>query len=182
MTAPLFDPKHAVQFDVPRGQVRTRRDDERVLLVPTAALDELVRSAPPAAVEALGRALGAAIGRRVATNLRDPQNASVEMFVSHLAGEAAVAGVGVLGIERWGRALVIVVEDSPLKGELLVAMVASALEVASSRRAHCTLLARDDRSARMFVGNEQAVERVRGWLASGMAWGDAVVKLHGGAS
>jgi hypothetical protein len=182
MAAPSFDPTHAVQFDLPHGNVRTRRDDDRVLLVPTAALDELVRSVPPPAVEALGRALGAAIGRRAATSLRDPQTASVEAFVSHLAGEAAIAGVGALSIERWGRALVVVIEDSPLAGTLLVAMVASAIEVASGRRARCALLSRDDRCARVFVGNEQAVDRIRAWLASGVAWSEAVVRLQGGAA
>jgi hypothetical protein len=113
--------------------------------------------------------------------LRDPQNASVEAFLAHLAGEAAIAGVGAISIERWGRAVVVAVEDSPLKGPLLVATVASALEVASGRRASCALLSHDDRSARIFVGNEQAVNRVRAWLASGVPWGEAVVRLHGGA-
>jgi hypothetical protein len=182
MAAPSFDPAHAVHFDLPRGNVRTRRDDDRVLLVPMAALDELVRTAPPAAVEAFGRSLGAAIGRRAATSLRAPQNASVETFVTHLAGEAAIAGVGVLSVERWGRAVVVVVEDSPLNGALIVALVASALQVASGRRASCALLSRDDRSARIFVGNEKAADRVRAWLASGVSWGEAVVKLHGGAA
>src|ERR1700730_14583779 len=102
MVAPSFDPTHAVRFDLPRGSVRTRRDDDRVLLVPTAALDDLVRSAPPAAVEGLGRALGAAIGRRAAASMGDPQSASIDVFVAHLAGEAAGAGVGGVSVERWG--------------------------------------------------------------------------------
>jgi hypothetical protein len=182
MAAPSFDPTHAVQFDLPRGNVRTRRDDDRVFLIPMAALDELLRSASPPAVEALGRAVGAAIGRRVAISLRDPQNASVDAFVVHLAGEAAIAGLGALSVERWGRALVVVIENSPLAGALLVAVVASAIEVASGRRARCALLSRDDRSSRIFVGSEQAVDRVRAWTASGVAWSEAVVRLHGGAA
>jgi len=78
--------------------------------------------------------------------------------------------------------LVVVIEDSPLAGTLLVAMVASAIGVASGRRARCALLSRDDRCARVFVGNEQAVERVRASLASGVAWSEAVVRLQGGAA
>jgi hypothetical protein len=180
MRAPQFDPTRAVRFDLASGSVRTRRDDDRVILVPTAALDDLVLSAPQGAIEALGRALGAAIGRRAAASMGDPQNASIDSFVSHLAGEAAIAGVGVLSVERWGRAVVVSIEDSPLVGTLLAPLVGSALEVASGRRVWCTLLSRDDRSARVLVGSEQAVARVREWIASGVGWGEAVVRLHGG--
>jgi hypothetical protein len=180
MTASSFDPTRAVRFDLARGSVRTRGDDHRVLLVPAAALDELVLSAPAEAVEALGRALGAAIGRRAAAQMSDPQNASVESFVAQLAGEAAIAGVGALRVERWGRVLVVVIDDSPLVGTLLAPIVASALEAATGRRAWCALLSRDDRVARILVGGERAVGRVQEWIASGVSWGDAVVKLHGG--
>src|ERR1700690_235006 len=124
MVSSSFDPTHAVRFDLPRGSVRTRGDDDRVLLVPTAALDDFVRSASPEAVERLGRSLGAAIGRRAAARMGDPQGASLDSFVAQLAGEAAIAGVGALSIERWGRALVIVIEDSPLVGTLLAPIVA----------------------------------------------------------
>jgi hypothetical protein len=182
MVASSFDPTHAVRFDVPRGSVRTRGDDDRVLLVPTAALDDLVLSAAPEAVEALGRALGAAIGRRAASRMGDPQSASMDSFVEQLAGEAAIAGVGVLSIERWGRALIVVIEDSPLVGTLLAPIVASAIEAASGRRASCTLLSRDDRAARILVGSERGVSRVREWIASGVGWSEAVGKLHGGGA
>src|SRR5580704_5073336 len=137
-----FDPTHAVRFDVPRGSVRAGTDDDRVLLVPTAALDEIARSAAPQTVEALGRALGAAIGRRAAARIGDGSAASAEEFVTQLAGEAAVAGVGVLGVERWGRALVVVIAESPLAGSLLSPLVASAVEAATGRRCWGTLLSR----------------------------------------
>jgi hypothetical protein len=182
VAASSFDPTHAVRFDLPRGSVRAGSEGDRVLLVPTAALDEIVLSATPEAVDALGRALGSAIGRRVAARLRAPQTAAIDEFVTQLAGEAAVAGVGVLSIERWGRALVIVVEDSPLAGTLLSPLVSSAVEAASGRRVWCTLIARDERAARVLVGSERAVGRVRDWIASGVAWSEALAKLHGGGS
>jgi hypothetical protein len=182
MVASSFDSTHAVRFDLPRGSVRTRADNDRVLLVPTAALDDLVLSASPEAVEALGRALGGAIGRRAAARMGDPQSATVEGFVAQLAGETAIAGVGALTVERWGRALVVVVEDSPLVGTLLVAIVASAIESASARRTWCTLLSRDDRVARILVAGEGAVGRVREWIAAGVGWSEALTKLQGGAA
>ena len=153
-----------------------------MLLVPTAALDDLVLSASADAVEALGRALGTAIGRRAAVRMVDPLGASTDAFVAQLAGEAAVAGIGLLSVERWGRALVVLIEDSPLIGTLLGPIVASAIEAASGRRAWCTLLSRDERVARILVASERAVDQTREWIASGMGWHEAVGKLHGGGS
>jgi hypothetical protein len=178
MTAPPFDPTHAVRFDLTRGSVRAGGEGDRVLLVPTSALDDLVLSAPPEAVEAFARALGSAIGRRTAARMNDPPSAPIDVFVTQLAGEAALAGVGALAVERWGRALVVVVEQSPLAGSLLVPLVGAALEAASGRRVWCTLLARDDHAARVLVGGEAGVGRVRDWIASGVAWGEAIARLH----
>src|ERR1700733_77454 len=153
MVAPSFDPTHAVRFDLQHGSVHTGSEGERVLLVPTSALDDVLLSMPPDAVEALGRALGAAVGRRASARMGEPNGASMEAFVTHLAGEAALAGLGSLSVERWGRALVVVVTDSPLVGTLLSPLVASAIEGASGRRVACALLSRDERSARLFVGS-----------------------------
>ena len=181
MVAPSFDPTHAVRFDLPHGSVRAGGDGDPVLLIPCAALDDLVLSAPTEAVEVLGRALGAAIGRRAAARLEDPKAASIEGFITQLAGEGALAGVGVFGIERWGRALVIVIERSPLVGTLLAPLVASAIEAASGRKVWTALLSRDEHAARVLVASERAIERVREALASGKAWGEALAMLHAGA-
>jgi hypothetical protein len=182
MAVPSFDPTHAVRFDLPHGSIRAGGDGgERVLLVPTSALDDLVLSAPLEAVEALGRALGAAIGRRAAARM-DPQSAPLDAFVMQLAGEAALAGIGSLSVERWGRALVVVVEDSPLSGTILAPLVAAAVEAASGKHVACALLSRDERAARVLLGSETGIARAREWIASGVPWGEALVKLHGGAA
>jgi hypothetical protein len=180
MAVSSFDPTHAVRFDVPRGRVSAGRDDERVILVPTAAMDDIVLSAAPGAVEAFGRGLGAAIGRRAAARIGNPQEATLEAFITQLAGEAAISGVGAIGVERWGRALVVVVEGSPLAGTLLAPVVAAALEAASGRRVWGTLLTRDETTARLFVGSERTTGRVREWIAAGTPWAEAIGKLHGG--
>jgi hypothetical protein len=182
MAAPSFDPTHAVRFDLPHGSVRTRGDDDRVVLVPVAALDDLVRAMPAEGVESLGRALGAAIGRRAAKRTGDVQQATVEGFVAQLAGEAAVAGIGSLSVERWGKALVVLVESSPLSGSLLLPLVSAALEVASGRRVWCAALSRDETTARIFIGSERSVARVRESIAAGTPWSEALVRLHGGAA
>jgi hypothetical protein len=182
MVAPSFDPTHAVRFDLTHGSVLAGGDGgERVLLVPIGALDDLVLSAPQEAVEALGRALGSAIGRRAAARM-DPKTVPMDAFVTQLAGEAAIAGVGLLSIERWGRALVAVVDDSPLAGTLLAPLLAGAVEAASGRRVSCALLSRDERTARVLLGSEAGIMRAREWIASGLPWAEALAKLHGGGA
>ena len=182
MAGPSFDPTHAVRFDLPQGRVHAGGDGERVLLVPTGAIDDLALSAPAEAVEALGRAIGTSIGRRAARRLGDAQAASVEAFVTQLAGEFAVSGVGVLSVERWGRALVVVVAGSPLNGTLLAPLVAAAIEASSGRGVACTLLFRDEHMARLLIGGVAGVDRVREWVASGMVWAEALSRLQGGRS
>lgn len=182
MASPSFDATHAVRFDLAHGAVRAGEGTDALLLVPSSALVELTLSAPVDAIDALGRALGAAIGRRAAARLSDARGASVESFVTQLAGEAAVAGIGALRVERWGRALVIVIERSPLNGALLLPAVAALVEAASGRKVWCTLLMRDEHVARVLVGSERGTERVRAWIEGGVPWGEALAKLHGGGA
>jgi hypothetical protein len=177
MAALSFDPTHAVRFDLPHGSVRTGGADESVLLVPANALESLALSGPPEVVADFGRALGEAIGRRAAARV-DPHAASLEVFVTELAGEAAIAGVGRMGIERWGRALVVVVEGTKLPSALLAPLVGGAVEAATGRRVASSLLSRDEHTARVLVASEGGVARVREWVASGVPWGQALTKLH----
>jgi hypothetical protein len=182
MTAASFNASQGVRFDLTHGAVRAGASDERLLLVPLGALVDLAASASPPAVEAMGRALGTAIGRRAAARIGDPSGTSLEGFITQLAGETALAGVGVLSIERWGRALVVVLEESPLPGGMVTSLVAAAFEATSGRKVATAVLSRDSRASRVLVSSDSAVERVREWMASGVSWGDALAKLHGGGS
>jgi hypothetical protein len=182
MTAPSFDSTHAVRFDLGSGSVRAAGQDEQLVLLPAAALANLLLYASADAGVALGRALGESIGRRVAARIRSTEP-SVEQFATQLAGEAALAGVGVLGLERWGRALVVIVEQSPLAAPLLAPLIGAALEAASGRKnVSSVLLAHDDGASRVLIASERGIERVRAWMMAGTPWGDALVKLHGGGS
>ena len=182
MASPSFDATHAVRFDLAHGAVRAGEGADPLLLVPSSALVELTLTAPIDAIDSLGRALGMAIGRRAAARMPDARGASVEDFVTQLAGEAALAGIGALRVERWGRALVVVVEGSPLNGALLVPAVSALVEAASGRKVWCTLLMRDEQIARVLVGSERGTGRVRGWIEGGVSWGEALTKLHGGGA
>jgi hypothetical protein len=182
MAAPSFDATHAIQFDLGRGNVRSGGEQECLLLVPANALARLVAAASEEALEALGHALGDAIGRRARARLLDVTQSSIETVVTQLAGEAALAGIGALSVERWGRAIVVLVEGSPLSPPLLAPLVASTLEATFGRRVWCALLSGEREPARVLVASERGTERVRNWIASGVPWGDALRRLQGDAA
>src|SRR5689334_6399623 len=110
MAGPAFDPNGALRFDLTRGAASDARG-ARLVVMPAAALEAVERTHGPA-IAALGAELGKACGTRVATRLGGDggvRNAQLEVVVSHLAGELAIAGIGAVHLERWGRAMVIVV-------------------------------------------------------------------------
>lgn len=190
MPDPRFDPSKAVTFDLTHGLVHLEGAPSS-LVVPADALLALARAAGPDAGAAFARALGEAMGRRVAARLSGAASAAaVEGVVEHLGGELALAGLGSLSLERWGRAVVLVVDQSPLGAEgdaLLGAALAAAVEAAvrpgeassgPSRSIHTLRLGRDGVRARFLLGGRPGVDRVQGWLDEGVPWGEALVRLH----
>lgn len=185
-----FDPKNAVTFDLPNGQVRLasghpEADNGRAVIVPAAALAALAAAAGDGPAHALGRAIGESLGARVKARL-DVSGGSLDAVLGELATELALVGLGTLSIERWGRALVLCVSDAPFataSGDALLAAALSAMvSAASGREVHTTPLARDGRDLRVLVGNGASVERVQGWLTAGVAWGEAITRLHAPAA
>jgi hypothetical protein len=188
MAIPPFDASKAVTFDLVRGHLRTG-DSAPGVLVPAKALAELCAKVGDDAADSLGRALGDAIGARVARRLAGAdggvRGAPVEAFVEHLAGELALAGFGSLGAERWGRAMLLVVDHCPFGASgdrLLATLLGAALSVATGTDATCVLLARDGDRARLLVAGSAGADQVRSWLGSGVGWGEALVRLHGPSS
>jgi hypothetical protein len=180
---PPFEPSRAVDFDLARGAVRAS-SGERVVLVPARVLDEAVRllAAPEGAKVA--REIGAACGARVASRLGGVAGvlaAAIEIVALHLAGELAIAGMGALRLERWGRALVMVVANAALaNGAALAALLEGAIGAATGREVGCAVIAREEGAARVLVASKQAIERAVGWLADGVPWGDVLARLQRG--
>jgi hypothetical protein len=56
------------------------------------------------------------------------------------------------------------------------------MEAASGRTVSCTMLSRDERAARILVGGNRGVGRVRDWIASGVPWGEAIARMQGSGS
>jgi hypothetical protein len=176
-----FDPTHSVRFDLLRGSVVAGGDVRHVLL-PCAALDDLVLIAGTEAATTVGRALGSGIGKRIAARLGGAaglRSASLPDVVHELAGELATMGLGVASVERWGRALVVAI-DRPAVADLpfLASIVEGMLEAASDAKVSCTPLGRDGSSVRILVGGESAIERARALLEEGVPWGDVLARLQ----
>jgi hypothetical protein len=201
-----IDLTSAVRFDLGRGTVnlgaakvdareihapgRAPELAQRAVLLPEDVLAELVAAAGPAESALAAQALGATMGQRLAERLGGAaavRAGSLEGVISALAAEVSVSGFGAVHLERWGRALVLVVEHAPrVDPDFVVAMLQGAIEAAvtsimttaAEQQVRCTLLAVDDRALRVFVASGRAVERVRTWLAEGTSWGDALARLQ----
>ena len=152
------------------------------VLVPADALIDLCRAAGDEVVTDFGRRIGTAVGRRVADRMGDSTpSASMEDVLDHLGGELAVLGLGSLGLERWGRALVLTVEGAPLGQQLdrlLGAVLEGAMQRAFGRGCSAVKLIRDDRQVRFLITHAASASRVNEWLGSGVSYGDALTRLQ----
>ena len=172
----------SVCFELPEGSVRVR--GEPVVVLPAHVLETLLHAAPSASRGDMGRDVGYVMGRMMAARLGgadEVRGASIEKVVTELATEVALLGLGLVHVERWGRALVIGVTGGPLahQTELLAGLLGGAISAATGAQANAISLA----DSRYFIGNPRACDRLRGLLAGGMAWGDALAHLQsGGAS
>jgi hypothetical protein len=177
--ATRFNPSGSVSFDLVRGRVDCGGEH---VLVPAEALVDLCRSASDDAVTDFGRTLGTAAGRRVAARLGDgAQQATLEEVLDHLGGELAMLGLGSLGLERWGRALVLTIDGAPFGlqlDRLLGAVLEGALQRAFGRDCHATKLVRDDRQVRFLIASASSAGKVSEWLGSGLSYGDALTRLQ----
>jgi hypothetical protein len=174
---PSFDPTHSVQFDLDRGQISIAGSDARIL-VPAEALARLCAGAGNDSVKDFGRGLGTEMGRRVMGRLGD--SASVSSMIEHLGGELALAGFGSLGIEVWGRALVLTVTGSPLGPDgdaLIAAVLEGAIQRAVARDAAVVRIDRENGKARLAVLRPSTAQSVKRWLADGVSWGDILARL-----
>ncbi|MEM1031249.1 MAG: hypothetical protein AAF928_11770 [Myxococcota bacterium] len=196
-----FEPEGAVTFDMAFGHVHLDGAPHRVL-VPAATLLTLVtRGGGDEELAELGHALGEPMGRRVGTRLaegieaaadgsaaerrrRAVREASFADVAGELAAEFALAGLGALSAERWGRAVVWVLDQSPFgdDGDPLVAEVLQAATTAlADAPARVVALGREGVRARFLVVSGASVERVRARLAEGKHWAHVVAELHADA-
>lgn len=175
-----FDPLSTVAFDLRRGAIELRGVAGQVL-VPADALISLALAADPDAARDFGGRLGIELGRHLAERLGDTPNAAIETVLELLAGEFSLLGLGLLGLERWGRALVLTVRGSPFGAPgdgLLATVLEGSLQRAFGRDAGVVRLVREDGLARFLVTSRASVELVRVWMSSGASWSEALARLQ----
>jgi len=187
MPAPPFDPSKAVTFDVSHGQVHLAHAPNRVL-VPADALLALALQAGSAPTVAFARQVGEPLGEGVARRLGGSREATGETLaatldevIDQLGGELALVGLGALSLERWGKALVLVVDHSPLRTHgtgLLGDILTAALEAATGATLGCALLMQDETRVRFLVAREATLTRARTLLQGGVSWGEALARIH----
>jgi hypothetical protein len=162
MAGPQFDPNGAVRFDL-RSGTASDKQGARLVLLPSSAIDALGRTYPEAVAQ-LGAEVGRACGARVA---------------ARLGGDA---GVGAVHLERWGRAMVLVVQNA-VSGDVFVgAAIAGALGAAVGRDLGAAAISRDNAGVRFFVGSRATAERARTLATQGRSYGDVLAALQGGTS
>lgn len=184
-TPARFDAARAVRLDLTRGAALAS-NDERLVLIPAAALIELALEAEPELRLTLGKALGASLGARVAARLGGSEatvGASLETFVAELGGELAASGLGTLTLERWGRALVVIVGNPAVDDDAFLAgLVGAALATSTGKDTHAVHLSSTDGQAKLLITSRGTAARVRAWLGAGDSFGVVLEKLHGGVS
>lgn len=181
MAGPGFDPNGAVRFDL-KGGAASDAGGGRVLLLPAAALESLDIEA----LFSIGAELGRACGARVASKLGGDaavRSANLELVVTHIAGELAIAGFGSVHMERWGKAMVAVVGNPAIDNEAFCAsVIANAIGAASGRDMAAALLGREGSTARYFIGGQGAAARVETLVAEGKKHAEILTMLHGGSA
>ena len=111
------------------------------------------------------------------------RSAEVELVLSHLAGELAVAGVGSIHVERWGRAMIGVVVNPAVRHDAFVgAVLAAALGAAAGRDVAAAPLGHEGGAARYFLGSPKTTPRVIALVAAGKSYAEILAILQGGAS
>jgi hypothetical protein len=184
MPGPAFDPTGAVRFDVKNGSA-TDPHGTRFMLVPASALEALERSTPGALAH-IGSEVGRGCGGRVAGRLGGDANvraSELEVVVTHLAGELAIAGLGAVHLERWGRAMVLVVARPSVASDGFVgAVLSGALAAATGREVAIAALGKDGDTSRYFVGAQPTVVKARSLVSQGKSWGEVLTILQKGSS
>ena len=189
--ASAFKPTEAVTFDLDFGHIHLDGAPTRVM-VPANELVALCAVAGPEPTARMGRAMGEALGRRVAKRLGGSDAGArraalgacdyADVF-NELSMEMALIGVGSLSTERWGSAIILVVDQSPLGVDgdgLLAALIAAALDTMTGEAVHPVKLERDGVRARFLLLEDKAAGEVEARLARGASWGAILAALHAG--
>jgi hypothetical protein len=183
----MFDPSRTVAFDLERGHVALS-DGEPHLLVPVGPLLSLLGGELDA--RQLGRHVGVALVGRVAMRFKDrhgttPRDAiraaSLETVVDLLGGELALLGLGNLRVERWGRAMLFVLDPCALdaRADTMVAGIfEGALTSVADREVAAVVVDRAERNVRVLAGSVGPMARAEALVRRGAFFTEIITALH----
>ena len=109
------------------------------------------------------------------------RKAKFEEVITQIAGEFALLGLGSVSAERWGRSLVMVVDQSPLgdDGDGLVGEVLqAAFKSLVDRPVRMVKLHREGVRVRYLACSGAVVQTVSDKIAAGESWGSVLASLH----
>lgn len=172
-----FDPGGYFAFDLARGAVHTRHG-ERVLVLASDVLGPLVSTAVRQGDLTAVRMLGKRIGEDAARSLGgDVKAAAPEAVVTHASGMLSLLGWGTLVLERWGHALVLVLEGAPnLDAERLglAALLGGVLTTLGGRDVACVPV----NGTRFVIVHPSIAEAVWGWSKEGKDLSSVIARLQ----
>lgn len=168
------------EFDLDRGRITL--GVERHILVPAAALFAMCHAAGERASRDLGRAVGGAVGRRLASAPAGRPDAAFDHAIDALGAELAWLGLGALSAERWGELLVLRLEGTPPGpaevDAFLAGLVEAAIEAWTGRVAHAVVAERTGEGARLIVGGARVAGVAQGLVSAGAGLLEIVRHLH----
>lgn len=171
-----FDPGGYFAFDLARGAVHTRHG-ERVLVLASDVLGPLVSTAVRQGDLTAVRMLGKRIGEDAQRSLgNDVKSAAPESVTTHASGMLSLLGWGTLQLERWGQALVLVLEGAPsLDNERLglAALLGGLLTSLGGRDIACVPVD----GSRFVIVHPSIAEAVWSWSKDGKDLASVIARL-----
>lgn len=175
-----FDPGSYYQFELSKGEV-TSHKGRRMLVLSDSVLKPLVTAAARNGDLTPLRILGREIGEEVLSEL-DPKSVPMEEIVGRLAAAISLCGWGKFGMSRWGDAMVVSLEHSPvLDADSLAtaAFLGGCFSAIAAREVACVPL---EKGAKYLVVDPTIAESVWGWARAGQPVAEVVGRLSGASS
>jgi hypothetical protein len=195
MAAIAFNPSRSVVFDLARGGVHVGASPDRPsggahVLVPADLLATLIDHY--AGARTIGHTIGGEVTRRAlarvdsvssgrpGSNLR---GLALNEVVDLVGGELALLGLGSLRVERWGDAMLFVLDPCSLDERadaFIEGIIEGIVEIGGGRQAQAALIDRTNETARVLVGRAAAVDRARELAKVGTPFTEIVTELQEG--